>query len=114
MLVITIMQRSAATHLRKTAFLSHLCIKTIILPRQARDKHRENSKKDAVFPTQGFSLHPDDTRLPAQDMAIKVCADLLKQRAVKRPNIREGIPLGKRRASGDHEINDPTLANDRV
>jgi hypothetical protein len=38
-------------HLRKTAFLSHLYIKTIILPRQARDKHRENSKKDAVFRT---------------------------------------------------------------
>jgi hypothetical protein len=37
--------------LRKTAFLSHLYIKTIILPRQARDKHRENSKKDAVFST---------------------------------------------------------------
>ena len=37
--------------LRKTAFLSHLYIKTIILPRQARDKHRENSKKDAVFRT---------------------------------------------------------------
>jgi hypothetical protein len=37
--------------LRKPAFLSHLCIKTIILPRQARDKHRENSKKDAVFRT---------------------------------------------------------------
>jgi hypothetical protein len=36
--------------LRKTAFLSHFYIKTIILPRQARDKHRENSKKeDAVF-----------------------------------------------------------------
>jgi hypothetical protein len=31
----------------KTAFLSHLYIKAIILPRQARDKHRENSKKDA-------------------------------------------------------------------
>jgi hypothetical protein len=26
-------------------FLSHLYIKTNILPRQARDKHRENSKK---------------------------------------------------------------------
>jgi hypothetical protein len=37
--------------LRKTAFLSHLYVKTIILPRQARDKHRENSKKEAVFPT---------------------------------------------------------------
>jgi hypothetical protein len=29
----------------KTAFLSHLYIKTNILPSQARDKHRENSKK---------------------------------------------------------------------
>jgi hypothetical protein len=37
--------------LRKTAFLSHVYIKTIILPRQARDKHRENSKRDAVFRT---------------------------------------------------------------
>jgi hypothetical protein len=30
---------------RKRHFLSHLYIKCIILPRQARDKHRENSKK---------------------------------------------------------------------
>jgi hypothetical protein len=37
--------------LRKTAFLSHIYIKTNILPRQARDKRRENSKKDAVFRT---------------------------------------------------------------
>jgi len=29
----------------KTVFLSHLYIKMMILPRQARDKHRENSKK---------------------------------------------------------------------
>eukprot|EP01046_Picozoa_sp_COSAG06_P046017 COSAG06_NODE_6454_length_2925_cov_3.208776_3_plen_84_part_00 len=29
----------------KTVFLSHLYIKTNILPRQALDKHRENSKK---------------------------------------------------------------------
>ena len=33
----------------KTVFLSHLYIKTIVLPRQARDKHRENSKKDYRF-----------------------------------------------------------------
>ena len=39
--------------LRKTAFWSHLYVKTIILPRQARDKHREISKKDAVFRTCG-------------------------------------------------------------
>jgi hypothetical protein len=30
---------------KKTGFLRHLYIKCIILPRQARDKHRENSKK---------------------------------------------------------------------
>ena len=30
----------------KTVFLSHLSIKMLILPRQARDKHRENSKTD--------------------------------------------------------------------
>jgi hypothetical protein len=29
---------------RKTYFLRHLYIKTITLPRQARDKHRDNSK----------------------------------------------------------------------
>jgi hypothetical protein len=41
----------ARNALRKTALLSYLYIKTIILPRQARDKHRENSTKDAVFRT---------------------------------------------------------------
>jgi hypothetical protein len=30
---------------KQTGFLSHLYIKVNILPRQARDKHRENSKK---------------------------------------------------------------------
>ena len=34
---------------KKTAFLSHLYIKMLILPKQARDKHRKNSKKGAVF-----------------------------------------------------------------
>jgi hypothetical protein len=38
-----------ARQVRKRHFLSHLYIKVIILPRQARDKHRETSKKDAVF-----------------------------------------------------------------
>jgi len=33
----------------KRHFLGHLYIKCIILPRQARDKHRENSKKSGVF-----------------------------------------------------------------
>ena len=35
--------------LRKTAFWSHLYIKTIILPRQARDKHRESTQKKMPF-----------------------------------------------------------------
>jgi hypothetical protein len=30
---------------KKTGFLGHLYLKMMILPRQARDKHRENSKK---------------------------------------------------------------------
>ena len=30
-------------------FLSHLCIKTIFLPRQARDKHRESTQKQTFF-----------------------------------------------------------------
>ena len=34
----------------KRHFLRHLYITTNILPRQARDKHRENSKKSGVFP----------------------------------------------------------------
>jgi hypothetical protein len=33
----------------KTALFVHFDIKMIILPRQARDKHRKNSKKSAVF-----------------------------------------------------------------
>jgi len=33
----------------KTVLLSHFYIKTIILPRQARDKHWENSKKHTVL-----------------------------------------------------------------
>ena len=34
---------------RKTAFWSHFILKTIILPRQARDKLRENSKTEGVL-----------------------------------------------------------------
>jgi hypothetical protein len=38
----------------KRHFLRHLYIKTIILPRQARNKHRENSKKEWRFSQGGF------------------------------------------------------------
>jgi hypothetical protein len=34
---------------RNLAFLSHVNIKAIFLPRQARDKHRENSKKEITL-----------------------------------------------------------------
>ena len=34
---------------KKTGFLSHLYIKVILLPRQARDKHRESTQKKPVF-----------------------------------------------------------------
>jgi hypothetical protein len=34
---------------KNASFESHVCIKTIILPRQARDKHSENSKKRCGF-----------------------------------------------------------------
>jgi hypothetical protein len=37
--------RRMLSKVRKRHFLRHLYIKCIILPRQARDKHRENSKK---------------------------------------------------------------------
>ena len=33
----------------KKVFLSHLCIKTIFLPRQARDEHRESTPKQTVL-----------------------------------------------------------------
>ena len=38
---------------RKRVFLRHFILSMIILPRQARDKHRENSKKDA-FSAEGL------------------------------------------------------------
>ena len=38
-----------AQQVRKRHFLRHLYIKCIISPRQAQDKHRENSKKNGVF-----------------------------------------------------------------
>ena len=38
-------RRSNSPWLVKTVFWSHLCIKTIILPRQARDKHRESTQQ---------------------------------------------------------------------
>jgi hypothetical protein len=41
----TILLTTPWLKVKKRVFLSHLYIKCIFLPRQARDKHRENSKK---------------------------------------------------------------------
>jgi hypothetical protein len=45
---------ASITHGEKPVLFSHLYIKPIMLPRQARDKHRENSKKETVL-SQGLS-----------------------------------------------------------
>jgi hypothetical protein len=37
------------TVMKRALLRCHLYIKCIILPKQARDKHRENSKKDIAF-----------------------------------------------------------------
>eukprot|EP01046_Picozoa_sp_COSAG06_P011948 COSAG06_NODE_689_length_13068_cov_9.661269_3_plen_89_part_00 len=42
------------SQVRKRHFLSTLCILMIVLPRQAWDKHMENSKKSAVFSQGGL------------------------------------------------------------
>ena len=53
---------------RKRLFLRHLYIKCIILPRQARDKHRENSKKRGRFLADGAAAR-------ARTKACSDCAD---------------------------------------
>ena len=55
---------------RKRHFLRHLYIKCIILPRQAQDKHRENSKKNGVFSqetTIGGTSQPPATESSSSD-----------------------------------------------
>jgi hypothetical protein len=44
-----VLQFFTAYSVRKTIVLSHLCINAIFLPRQARDKHRENTQKRLPF-----------------------------------------------------------------
>jgi hypothetical protein len=43
--------RQSLTKVRKRHFLSHLYIKINILPRQARDEHRESTQKIGRFPS---------------------------------------------------------------
>jgi hypothetical protein len=66
--------------LRTTAFLSHFYIKPIILPRQARDKHRETLQKDAVFSRLavkvGWQQRARRSHTPAENVkprAVKTC-----------------------------------------
>jgi hypothetical protein len=47
---------------KKTPFLRHLILQTIISPRQARDKHRETQKKSDIFLT-GPNSHGYNTQL---------------------------------------------------
>jgi hypothetical protein len=47
---------------RKTPFLRHFILQAMILPRQARDKHKEKLKKKAVFA--GCSQAPGGRRVP--------------------------------------------------
>jgi len=61
----------------KTVFLSHLYIKTNILPRQARDKHRENSKKEAVFTSGGQKQRVGLARAVYKDADIYILDDPL-------------------------------------
>ena len=53
---------SAAAAGKKTVFLSHLYINMLILPRQARDKHRK-TQKSAVFLQVGVFLPPVSCRI---------------------------------------------------
>jgi hypothetical protein len=56
---------------QKTVFFSHLYIKMMILPRQARDKHRENSKKtgfrseNAIFAMPSYTKNDHCTKTGA-------------------------------------------------
>jgi hypothetical protein len=47
----------------KTVFLSHLYIKTMILPRQARYKHRESTQNKERFLTRVRHAAPDEPAL---------------------------------------------------
>jgi hypothetical protein len=51
-------ERALRMPCEKRHFFSNLYIKTIVLPRQAQDKHRENSKKMPFFapPSHGTSV----------------------------------------------------------
>ena len=57
---------------RKRHFLRHFILTMIILPRQARDKHRENSKKEWRFPRRPQRHSWQSARPPGQARAAEV------------------------------------------
>jgi hypothetical protein len=64
----------------QTAFLSHLYIKTIFLPRQTRDKHRENSKRDRFL----IGLISGDDFVNGADSRLKQCHQISGDTCLKR------------------------------
>jgi hypothetical protein len=75
----------------KTVFLSHLCIKTMILPRQARDKHKGKLKK-SPFPrrfnliyTYNLMVQYNSAAKPASRPGCWTYSDMLEVGAEERP-----------------------------
>jgi hypothetical protein len=74
-----------AKQVRKTPFWSHFYIKTILLPRQAREKHRKNSKKHR------FSCRATASGTTTADCVTRAC---LARRANHR---HQGLPAARSR-----------------
>jgi hypothetical protein len=88
---------------RKRHFLSHLYIKCILLPRQARDKHRENSKK-VPFSQSGVGGTPDAaTSIPelARESAAHGLIRLASTGSVDRSTVHRAAVAGCD-VSGNH------------
>ena len=62
----------------ETVYLSHSYIKTIFLPRQARDEHRENSKTDRFLSGARVCVRCHAMALPEIRRAIEKLADVTK------------------------------------
>jgi alpha-D-xyloside xylohydrolase len=60
---------------KETPLLRHLYRKCIILPRQARDKHRDNSKKSGASLDFWVSALPADVKAPGSEVIYKQYAD---------------------------------------
>jgi hypothetical protein len=63
---------------RKTPFLRHFYIKTNILPRQARGKHRKSSNTGWFFSGRGLSRHVVVLRRPSATTRSSRCVTLFR------------------------------------